>query len=326
MVEPKTGRDLVLDQLRAYLYSATEADHLVSRMTHYHLESGGKCIRGMMALDEALHLGLSVERVLPWAAACELLHNATLVHDDIQDHDPLRRARESVWKKFGVAQAINVGDSLLFQCYRCLTAPEVRDCCSQLVRCLSNCAEQLVIGQAEELELTQHPKGDLWEAYLKIAQQKTGSLIQTTIQGVHLLAGRSLKESAIETAPWALIGLVYQINDDINDFLGNKQKEQRQKDFEERRMNSLVAYLAKYPEYHDIVERYTTHAPGSEAHLACIPDLCHAIEQAGICEELGALAESYFSEFDEKVSSPAKERIVAFVSSCYRPTMVSGSL
>ena len=92
----------------------------MNQMAQYHLDSGGKCLRGRLALAEGSSLDLADEDAMKWAMTCELLHNATLIHDDIQDNDPIRRGQPSLWKKYGVAQAINAGDFLIFRALCCL--------------------------------------------------------------------------------------------------------------------------------------------------------------------------------------------------------------
>jgi geranylgeranyl diphosphate synthase type I len=72
----------------------------------------GKRIRPLLVLLTCTAAGGDWEAALPAAAAVEMVHNFSLIHDDIQDHSPLRRGRSTVWKKWGIAQAINAGDAM----------------------------------------------------------------------------------------------------------------------------------------------------------------------------------------------------------------------
>ena len=90
------------------------------RMVREALGTGGKRIRARLALLACGALGVSKQDAVCWAAAVELVHNATLVHDDIQNGDTHRRGRETVWVKHGVGQAINVGDLMLVLPYQAL--------------------------------------------------------------------------------------------------------------------------------------------------------------------------------------------------------------
>src|SRR3989344_3999682 len=76
----------------------------------YHMETGGKRLRSILAITTYEALGGRDEKILPFAAACEVLHNWFLVHDDIEDADRVRRDKPAVWVKYGLAHGVNVGD------------------------------------------------------------------------------------------------------------------------------------------------------------------------------------------------------------------------
>jgi geranylgeranyl pyrophosphate synthase len=91
-----------------------------ARMVHEHLGAGGKRLRARLAIAACQALGGRAEDAVDWAAAVELLHNASLVHDDIQDGDRTRRGKPALWARYGSAQAINTGDLLLMLPFRAL--------------------------------------------------------------------------------------------------------------------------------------------------------------------------------------------------------------
>ena len=82
----------------------------IDRITHYVTEGGGKRIRPALCLLTCEALGGRIDDALPFAAGVELLHNMLLLHDDIEDGDEVRRDQPTVWKRFGVPNAINAGD------------------------------------------------------------------------------------------------------------------------------------------------------------------------------------------------------------------------
>ncbi|HRK03382.1 MAG TPA: polyprenyl synthetase family protein, partial [Oligoflexia bacterium] len=82
-----------------------------SAMTRYHFETGGKRLRGVIPSAVFECFKRDPKEILYFGAAVEMIHNATLVHDDLQDGDELRRGRPTVWKKYSVPQAINCGDA-----------------------------------------------------------------------------------------------------------------------------------------------------------------------------------------------------------------------
>ena len=88
-----------------------------ARMVREHLDTGGKRLRARLAIAACQALGGRAEDAIDWAAAVELLHNASLVHDDIQDGDRTRRGKPALWARYGPAQAIN----------RPVTKPETLD-------------------------------------------------------------------------------------------------------------------------------------------------------------------------------------------------------
>jgi geranylgeranyl diphosphate synthase type I len=90
-----------------------DSQHRITVMVQDHLASGGKRLRASLALCATRALGGSPCAGVAWAAACEMLHNASLVHDDLQDGDTLRRGQPTVWSRYGAAQAVNVGDLML---------------------------------------------------------------------------------------------------------------------------------------------------------------------------------------------------------------------
>ncbi|HEX9337183.1 MAG TPA: polyprenyl synthetase family protein, partial [Pseudonocardiaceae bacterium] len=114
---------LLRGRLRLWL-GERQNGHRMYQMTAYHLgwldadfapataPRGGKQLRPALSFLACEHVGAEPERALPGAAAVELVHNFSLVHDDIQDGSPLRRHRATVWSLWGVGQGINVGDGL----------------------------------------------------------------------------------------------------------------------------------------------------------------------------------------------------------------------
>jgi hypothetical protein len=108
------------------------------------LESGGKRLRARLALATLEALGEDRQKGVAWAAACELLHTATLLHDDVQDGDTVRRDRPTAWRSHGVAQAINAGDLALMLPYSAIDHIPVEPAVKwQLTRLLARYAEVL---------------------------------------------------------------------------------------------------------------------------------------------------------------------------------------
>lgn len=218
-------------------------------MATEHLATGGKRVRARLALATARVFRVDPAEAISWAAAVELLHNATLVHDDIQDGDHLRRGRPTVWARHGVAQAINTGDLLLMLPWLAVAeipAPEkVR---FRLAHALADRAARTVRGQVDEMELLGSRKLDR-RSYLRAALGKTGQLLALPVEGAALLAGRSPEAARALAAPFEDLGLLFQLQDDVVDLFGDKGREAPGADLREGKVSALVvAHLERNPD------------------------------------------------------------------------------
>ena len=217
-------------------------------MVRGHLATGGKRIRARLALAAMEALDEPREAGVAWAAACELLHNATLVHDDLQDGDRVRRGRPTVWALHGAAQAVNAGDLLLMLPYLALEhldAPLDRRW--TLARSLAGHAAAVVRGQAAELAMDPWRDVD-WPAYRAVAEGKTGPLFQLPVEGAAMLAGRSPEEARHMACGFRALGLLFQLQDDVLDLFGEKGRGAPGSDLREGKTSALVVeHLALHP-------------------------------------------------------------------------------
>lgn len=216
-----------------------------------HLASGGKRIRARLALTAAAALGGEAEGAVPWAAACELLHNATLIHDDVQDGDRVRRGHPTVWARHGQAQAINAGDLMLMLPYAAALEVEApAEAKLALVDALTRHASTTVRGQAIELELLREGASPdvLKQAYLRGIQGKTSALFELPVEGGALLAGKTRAEAREIASPFHTLGMLFQFQDDVLDLYGEKGREAPGSDLREGKVSSLVVeHLALAP-------------------------------------------------------------------------------
>ena len=213
-----------------------------------HLFTGGKRLRARLALESAVALGGSADDTISWAAACELLHNATLVHDDLQDADPMRRGHFTVWMRHGHAQAINAGDLMLMLPFLAVEELDADDQTRwHLARAIARRAEQTVRGQSLEMTLLSSGMLD-WESYAAAARGKTSALMALPVHGAALLVGRAPEEAERLSEPFCDLGLLFQIQDDVVDLFGDKGRGERGGDLREGRVSALVAeHLRLHP-------------------------------------------------------------------------------
>jgi len=215
-----------------------------------HLATGGKRLRARIALAALEALGGNPEDAVAWGAACELLHNASLVHDDLQDGDQFRRGHPTVWSTHGVAEAINLGDlfiSLALRAVRFIAVgPAIR---YELLQAMSEAMEACVRGQSAEFQLVDHCRSpDALQLYLDSVRGKTGTLFQLPLQGAALLAGRSAAEARALGEEFRALGVLFQLQDDILDLYGNKGRKGVGSDLKEGKVSCLVlAHLQLQP-------------------------------------------------------------------------------
>lgn len=222
---------------------------LLGGIARRHLGSGGKRVRARLALASVAALGGDAHEAVPWAAACELLHNATLVHDDLQDGDAVRRGQPAVWVEYGPAQAVNAGDLLLMLPFLVLDQLEVPGKLRwRLTRTLAGHAAAAARGQAQELGLLSAQEIG-WDAYLDAVSGKTSALFRLPVEGASLLAGFRVPEAQRIATVFGKVGVLFQLQDDVVDLYGEKGRGAPASDLREGKVSALVVeHLARHPE------------------------------------------------------------------------------
>lgn len=247
-----------------------------------HVSSGGKRLRARLALAAVKALGGPPSGGIAWGACCELLHNASLIHDDIQDGDRYRRGRPSLWTQHGVSQAINGGDLLIALSYLAIEAIPAADALRwRLTRALSLAARQMVEGQAAELQLL---AGDAlaWDGYAACVEGKTAALFSLPIEGAALIAGRATEEAVQLGDAFRPLGLLFQIQDDILDLFGDNGREMRGSDLAQsgKATALVVEHLRLHPEDRGWLLRILT-APRAETPRASIEEAIERFARGG---------------------------------------------
>ncbi|MGE4233737.1 MAG: polyprenyl synthetase family protein [Bacteriovoracia bacterium] len=219
-------------------YMRNSLNGYCGEMAGYHFESGGKRLRGIIPLYLFQVYNRDINEVFPFAAAVEMLHNATLVHDDLQDGDDYRRNHQSVWKKYSPEQAVNCGN-YMFQTTTALLlelrAPSevVRNVISRTV----NMTLKVIEGQAQEFLLKQKEMPTERD-YLAVAKNKTSGLFSLPILGTFdLLEYQNLDFLSKVTDE---LGVLFQIQDDWLDLYGKKGRAIEGCDIAEGKISFLV--------------------------------------------------------------------------------------
>ena len=181
----------------------------------YHLRSGGRRVRARLALSAGLVSGLPINDVLCIATSAELLHNASLIHDDIQDRDSDRRGQPALWSKYGSDLAICTGDYLLSAAYGVLCTFSQPRILPAMLAVIHERTATAIDGQCADLSvLVDQPDGI--RHYVKIAKAKSGALLSLPLELTLLAAGQG---NAVPLAREACenFAVSYQILDDLQD-------------------------------------------------------------------------------------------------------------
>lgn len=196
---------------------------LLLQMAQDQLDAGGKRLRALLTPALVQAGGGPLQAALVYGAAAELLHNGTLVHDDIQDRDELRRGRPTLWVQYGSAQAINAGDALLFGAVAAvLQAPEIAlEHRAPLAGLLSSALYETIRGQVADLALRDlDPVGV--DDLLAVHIAKTGPLFAACLEGAVVLLGGDGAQRAAARKLGGVLGVAFQVRDDLLDLRGVK--------------------------------------------------------------------------------------------------------
>ena len=183
-------------------------------MTNYHLNTGGKRLRALLTLGSAKMCGYSKgTRDINLAACVELIHAATLMHDDVIDNGSLRRGKKTLNKIWDNHSSVLVGDYLLSRCFEMM----VEDGNLEVLKLLSSTSSK--IAQGEVLQLQHKGEVDmLEETYLKIISAKTAELFAAATKVGAILANVDNKERDALEFYGRNLGLTFQIADDTLDY------------------------------------------------------------------------------------------------------------
>jgi geranylgeranyl diphosphate synthase, type I len=217
-------------ELEQYLRSLVSAQNPpeLYQMVRYHLgwedskgrpgDAGGKALRSSLCLLTCEAAGGDRWQALPAAAAVELVHSFSLVHDDIQDRDAERHHRPAVWKLWGEAQGINAGDAILALAHLAVLklaeegVPEAA--VLGAARVLSERTLEMVEGQTLDISFEDRVDVDL-PGYLEMIERKSGALFDCALQLGGLVAGADASVVRRLGSVGRSLGTAFQIRDDM---------------------------------------------------------------------------------------------------------------
>jgi len=210
----------------------------------YHMDTGGKKLRPLLAIATCEALGGSAQEVAPFAAACEVLHNWFLVHDDIEDGDRVRRDRPALWVKYGLAHGINVGDYMSQKVFEMVLSSKkygVED--NKIFRLLDavvKTAVKTAEGQTMDINL-RASNVPTEQQYFDMVMGKTGHYLTVTMIGAAIIADREdIIPHLIEFGH--SIGPAFQIADDMLDMTEGKGRGEIGRDIKEGKRSIMVIH------------------------------------------------------------------------------------
>jgi octaprenyl-diphosphate synthase len=207
-----------LDKVEEFTKSklSSEVD-LIGKMALYQLSSGGKRLRSILTLASSKIAEYKGEHDIHLAACVELIHSATLLHDDVIDNSTVRRGKKTTNIIWGNQPSILVGDYFLSRCFEIMV--DVGSL--EVLKLLSSVSAE--IAQGEVLQLQHKNEVDITEqVYLNVITQKTASLFGAAMKVGGCLANKTENEKKALQSYGVNLGIVFQISDDILDYNSTK--------------------------------------------------------------------------------------------------------
>jgi len=212
--EPKLRELLQISRALAEKAALTELSpgSALHDAIRYQYRTPGSEARAALCLSASLALGLTDESAVRLAASVETLHNASLIQDDLQDRDALRRGKTAIWKQFGPDIAINATDLLIATAFE-LVASASSGSAHRLVSTMSRAIARTLQGQTKDLDAG---RGLNVEQAIAVAKEKSGPLFSLSLELPLVLSGHFYFLSMAREAG-AAFGIGYQIFDDMHD-------------------------------------------------------------------------------------------------------------
>ena len=279
----------------------------IDRVIRYQQQRRGKMLRPKLALLTARLSGRVTDDTYKAAIIIELLHNATLAHDDVVDDSELRRGLPSMQSVFSRKTAVLMGDYML--AHSLIAMLDLRD--FRVFEILSQCARRMARGELVQLGGVRRRKLD-YDTYLQMISDKTGVLISATCELGALTAGAGSEQQQAMAVFGEQLGIAFQMRDDILDYTGNSSMIGKPvgNDLKDGKMTlPLLHLLRDAPLHKQVTIRGLMATPGGRARRKLIRMVC---EQGGVAAaelEAAALIEKAVIQLQQFPESEEKQAV-----------------
>lgn len=228
-VQLKKYQEQVNNELEKYLRKKDVPEKILNNSMEYSLMAGGKRLRPILVIATYEIFGKNINKCIPYAVAIEMVHNFSLIHDDLPgiDNDDFRHGKPTNHKKFNEATAILAGDGLLNQAYIVISEDLIKSESEELKNKLkvfnefSAAVDRMIAGEYID---TEYEGKQITDEYLEyIHKNKTGALLKLCVRMGAILANANEKDLEKLTKYAEKIGLAFQIKDDILSEEGNEE-------------------------------------------------------------------------------------------------------
>ncbi|MDD6035365.1 MAG: polyprenyl synthetase family protein [Lachnospiraceae bacterium] len=259
--QKKQKTEEINELLRRYLPKEEGEERILCEAMNYSIAVGGKRIRPMLLLEAYAMFGGTGDAAEPFAAALEMIHTYSLVHDDLpaMDNDRYRRGQLTTHAKFGEAIGILAGDGLLNYAFEVMSDAvcEQGENAAKAMRILSNKAgiRGMIAGQT--VDLTWTGKALTRELLDYINERKTSALLSGALMAGAALAGAEEEELSVLCKVGNYVGLAFQIKDDILDVTGDEKKLGKPLHSDEKNDKTTYVTLIGIEKAEEVVKEYS---------------------------------------------------------------------
>ena len=279
---------------------------------------GGKRLRPYMVFQSCKILGGSSSKAMPAASAVEMIHNFTLVHDDIMDNDEVRHGVPTVHKKFGMPLAILAGDVLFSKAYQVITQSKLSsDAIIELVSRLAKACVDVCEGQLLDIKMADEKRIPTQSEYINMISKKTAALFDVSCAMGAICATRKNKDIRNLSTFGKNLGIAFQITDDLIGVMGDPKitKKPVGNDLREGKKSLPILMAIKSSKGKD--KKTILNAFGnSEITRKDLNKAVEVIRSIGIEDRVRRQALSYASKAEkslESYSGPNKRELIALL-------------